>query len=192
MGSVAGAPQGYWEYLPPGYGDGAKRPLLLALHGSGENGTGTEASLRKLLSTGIPKLIQEDEWPAARPFIVLMPQHSGVIPDSCPDPDEIDAFLRFAMKHYDVDLHRVYLTGLSCGAMGCWAYLAMHTDEVLAGAVLYAGYGRDAMSYAGCKIGKVPIWAIHGDDDTTVDPTEGTVEPMRELEACTDPKPLDA
>ena len=29
-------------------------------------------------------------------------------------------------------------------------------------------------------------------DDKTIDATAGTVEPMRELEACTDPKPLDA
>src|SRR5262245_45864398 len=174
MGSVVGAPQGYWEYLPPGYGDGAKRPLLVALHGSGENGTGTRASLRKLLGTGIPKLIEGDEWPAARPFIVLMLQHWDAKSDSCPDPDEIAGFLRFAMKHYDVDPHRVYLTGLSCGAIGAWAYLATHTDERVAGAILIAGYGGEAIASAGCDLGKVPIWAFHGSADTTVDPTAGT------------------
>jgi predicted peptidase len=192
MGSVAGAPQGYWEYLPPGYGDGAKRPLLIALHGSGENGTGTKGSLRKLLDTGIPKLIERDEWAASRPFIVLAPQHTGALPDSCPDPGEIDGFLRFAMKHYDVDAHRVYLTGLSCGAIGAWAYLATHEDERLAGAVLIAGYGGEAMAYAGCALGKVPIWAFHGSADKTVDPTAGTIRPMAELEKCTDPKPVEA
>jgi predicted peptidase len=190
-GSVAGAPQGYWEYLPPGYGDGAKRPLLVALHGSDENGTGTKASLGKLLDTGIPKLIHDDDWPAARPFIVLMPQHPDETGGSCPEAGEIDEFLRFAMRHYDVDPHRVYLTGLSCGAIGGWAYIAAHTDEVLAGAVQIAGYGREAMAYAGCEIGRVPIWAFHGSADKTVDANAGTVEPMRQLEACTDPKPLD-
>jgi predicted peptidase len=192
MGSVVGATQGYWEYLPPGYGDGAKRPLLIALHGSGENGTGGKASLRKLLRTGIPKLIADDRWPAARPFIVLAPQHRDATGESCPGAEEIDDFLRFALRHYDVDRHRVYLTGLSCGAIGAWAYLAAHTDQVVAGAVLIAGYGNEAFAYAGCDLGKVPIWAFHGSTDTTVDPKLGAIQPMHQLQACTDPKPVDA
>jgi len=192
MGSVVGAPQGYWEYLPPGYGDSAKRPLLVALHGSGENGTGSKASLRRLLDTGIPKLIRQDEWPAARPFIVLMPQHWDADGDSCPGPEEIDDFLRFAMRHYDVDRHRVYLTGVSCGAIGGWAYLATHTDTVLAAAVLIAGHGAEAVAYAGCDLGRVPIWAFHGSADTTVDARTGSIAPMHELQRCTDPKPADA
>jgi predicted peptidase len=192
VGTLVGVQQGYWEYLPPGYGDGARRPLLISLHGSGENGTGTKASLSKLLDTGIPKLIEDDDWPAARPFIVLMPQHMDATGESCPGPQEIDDFLHFAMKHYDVDRHRVYLTGLSCGAIGGWDYLALHTDEVLAGAVLIAGYGGEALAFAGCDLGKVPIWAFHGSADDVVDPTMGTTRPMHELETCTDPKPIDA
>src|SRR5262249_22573717 len=102
------------------YGDEAKRPLLIALHGSGENGDGSKASLHRLLDGGIPKLIADDEWPAARPFIVLAPQHPDSAVDACPEPPEIDEFLQFAMKRYDVDTTRVYLTGLSCGAIGGW------------------------------------------------------------------------
>src|SRR4051794_24427205 len=191
-GTAAGAPQGYWEYLPPGYGDGAKRPLLVALHGSDENGDGGKASLPELLQTGIPRLIEDDAWPAARPFIVLMPQHQDVTADVCPTPAEIDDFLRYAMRRYDVDRHRVYLTGLSCGAIGAWAYLAEHTDKLLAGAVLIAGSAGDALDVGGCAVGKVPIWAFHGSADTIVDAQLGTIRPMHRLEACTDPEPIDA
>lgn len=192
LGSLVGAPQGYWEYLPPGYGDEAKRPLLVVLHGSDENGDGGKASLRKLLATGIPELIRGDRWPAARPFIVLMPQHPNAAADACPAPEEVDGFLRYAMKRYDVDPHRVYLTGLSCGAIAAWNYLAVHTDELLAGAVLVSGFAGDALAYAGCDLGKVPIWAFHGSADRVVDAEQGTIEPMHELETCTDPKPVDA
>jgi predicted peptidase len=191
LGTAVGAPTGYWEYLPPGYGDGAKRPLLLALHGAGGDGDGTRASLPELLDAGIPKLIEGDEWPAARPFIVLMPQHLDAGSAECFGPQEIAGFLRYAMRRYDVDSHRVYLTGLSCSATGGWDYLALHADRVLAGAVLIAGNGGDAFARAGCSLGKVPIWAIAGSEDTTVDPTAGTVVPMRRLDRCTDPKPLD-
>ena len=191
-GTYVGAPQGYAEYLPPGYGDGAKRPLLVFLHGSGSNGDGSGASLQKVLDTGLPQLIQNDEWPAERPFIVLMPQHPDTAADACPDPNEITDFLDFAMNHYDVDRTRVYLTGLSCGAIGGWNYLALYTDQVLAGAVLIAGYGSQALSFAGCDLGKVPIWAFHGSADRDVDPQMGTIVPMHEIKTCTDPKPIDA
>ncbi len=199
LGSTTGAPNGYAEYLPPGYGDGERRPLLLFLHGAGSNGDGSSGALRRLLGTGLPALIQSDDWPAGRPFIVLMPQHSdparppGVAGQSgtCPDADEIATFVAFALARYDVDPTRVYLTGLSCGAIGAWEYLGSHTDEVVAAAVLIAGDGRGAFERAGCALGRVPIWAFHGADDRTVD-ASGSVEPVEELEACTDPEPVDA
>src|SRR5262245_1963270 len=37
LGSTT-APQGFYDYLPPGYPGGADWPLLFALHGIGENG----------------------------------------------------------------------------------------------------------------------------------------------------------
>ena len=86
VGTLVGAPQGYWEYLPPGYGDGAKRPLLVSLHGSGSNGTGHQGVAREAARRpGIPKLIEDDKWPAARPFIVLMPQHTDATGDELPE-----------------------------------------------------------------------------------------------------------
>ena len=50
-------------------------------------------------------LIRRDRWPESRQFVVLMPQHDGgdVAGALCPDPKEIDTFLRFATEHYDVD-----------------------------------------------------------------------------------------
>jgi hypothetical protein len=68
------APSGYYEYLPPGYGDGMPRPLLIFLHGYGENGDGS-SELYKVLDGGLPALVQSDQWPLDRPFIVLAPQH---------------------------------------------------------------------------------------------------------------------
>ena len=47
------------------------------------------------------------------------------------DPADIDAFIRYAVEHYDIDEQRVYLTGQSCGAIGAWQYLAQHLDEVV-------------------------------------------------------------
>ena len=102
-----GAPLGYLEYLPPGYGDGTPRPLLVFLHGAGESGSGDETALDAIFKLGIPRLIQDDEWPGDRPFIVLMPQYGVDDAEDCQLADEVDAFLAFANEQYDVDEERV-------------------------------------------------------------------------------------
>jgi predicted peptidase len=190
-GAFVGAPGGYAEYLPPGYGEGGRRPLLIFLHGSGENGDGSMADLPRLFDTGLPALIQQDEWPESRPFIVLMPQHDDEKGALCPDAEEVDAFVTFAIENYETDPAHVYLTGLSCGAFGGWDYLAKHKDEAVAAAVLIAGDGIAAFAEAGCALGRVPIWAFHGAEDDTVN-ASGSVGPISALKECTNPAPADA
>lgn len=190
IGSVKGAPLGYLEYLPPGYGK-EPSPLLVFLHGSGESGPGDKLALQGLTDTGIPSLIADDQWPDDRPFVVLSPQHDEDPPSYCTTADEIDAFVRFALKHYDVDPTRVYLTGLSCGAIGLWNYLGAHGGGLVAGAVPIAGYGIGAVERTGCALASVPIWAFHGALDDRV-AVRGDVYPVTTLQACTDPPPVDS
>jgi predicted peptidase len=184
---VAGTTAGFWEYVPPHYGNGDRYPLLVFWHGLGENGDGSLVSLAKVPANGPPRLLNEDRWPENRPFIVLSPQHPGT---DCPSSKELDDFMRFAISHYEVDLRRVYLTGLSCGAIGSFRYLAEHLDELVAAAVLVCGDGRSAIAQAGCALGRVPIWALHGELDPTV-PAAGSIEPLTQLGAC-NPKAVDA
>ncbi len=186
VGSKGNNTAGYWEYLPPHYGNGARYPLLVFRHGVGENGNGT-TELQKVLANGPPKLIEADEWPESRNWIVLSVQHSG---SGCPTAQEVNDFFTFAVANYDVDPARVYLTGLSCGAIGSWNYLGDHTDEIVAAAVLICGDGRKAFANAGCNLGKVPIWAFHGELDSTVDP-KGSIDVVASLKACTDPPAVD-
>lgn len=189
-GSVEGAKLGYAEYLPPGYGDGTSRPLLVFLHGSDESGAGSEAELDKVFKLGIPMLIDDDEWPEQRPLVVLMPQYGVAAAQECRLADELESFLRFAVDYYEVDEARMYLTGVSCGAIGAWDYLAAHGDELVAAAVLVAGHAVDAFAEAGCALARVPIWAFHGAEDEIV-PKTHIETPIRNLKACTDPAPED-
>lgn len=187
LGSTDAA-QAYWEYLPPGYGDGELRPLLLFIHGLGENdgvNKGDEAALSKVVRQGIPKLINNDDWPTeGRPFVVLSPQKLGS--SGCTSSNSIRDFLAFAMDNYDVDPKRIYLTGLSCGAIGSWNYLGDHTDDVVAASVLIAGNGNPAWNKQGCDLGKVAIWGFHGDADPTVN-VSGTNGPINNLLNCPSP-----
>lgn len=186
-GTVAGTSSGFWEYVPPHYGNGERYPLLVFWHGLGENGDGSLTALAKVPANGPPRLLNEDRWPEDRPFIVLSPQHPG---NDCPSSKELDDFMRFAVSHYDVDLKRVYLTGLSCGAIGSFRYLSDHLDEFVAAAVLVCGDGRNAIAKVGCALGRVPIWALHGELDPTV-PAAGSIEPLTQLATC-DPPAVDA
>jgi predicted peptidase len=174
---------GYWEYLPPGYGDDPV-PLLVFTHGAAWQGEGTLETLQELLEVGPPNLIDTDAWPNARPFLVLSPQNPR---SGCFDPDDIDAFYRYALDTYDIDTQRIYHTGQSCGASGAWNYLANHLDEFVSAAVLISGDGRDAFEQAGCDLGRVAIWGLHNELDSSVD-SQGTIATINGLLEC-DPTP---
>jgi predicted peptidase len=166
--------------------------LLVFLHGSGESGDGSAGfQLAKLTGTAIPQMIQVNRWPDDRPFVVLSPQHDEDPPNFCMEASEIDDFLTFALEQYNIDPDRVYLTGLSCGATGLWNFLAQGGGDRVAAAIPVAGFGLAPVSMLGCDLGTTPIWAFHGAADDVV-PVHGAVYPITQLQACTDPPPVDA
>lgn len=206
------APLGYWEYLPPAYGD-EPAPLLIALHGSNGPIQGHPSLDYAMGGDNLPDLIQSDEWPEDRPFVVLAPLHVVIgdretfgaacknpmdatcafqfehdiehdVPHPlCHTPDEVHDFIAFAVEEYDVDPARVYLTGLSCGAYATYEYLFAHGDTQIAAAVPISGEARPAFGDLGCALVAVPIWAFHGRYDDVI-PVEATRKPLRALGAC--------
>ena len=161
------AKNGFLEYLPKGYGDGTKWPLLVFWAGVGENGTGSASDLDGGFHHGPPKLIAANQWPSDRPFVVLTPQHNGQLPYDRPTADETHDFITFALAHYDIDPAHVYLTALSSGAKGAWDYLVAYKGAQVAAAVLIAGDASEPYGKAGCAIvNEVPVWDFHGTADT--------------------------
>lgn len=178
---------GYWEYLPKGYGDGQKRPLLVFWAGVGENGDGSANSLNIIIQRhGPPMLIDKKKWPSDRPFIVLSPQHTAAV--DRPSPQEIHDFLAYALGKYDVDPARVYLTGLSSGARGGWSYVGQYKGEQITAAVLIAADSSVAYQAGGCAVvQQVPLWTFHGTADSEV-AIAGDDSGMGSFKACPDPK----
>jgi predicted peptidase len=186
------SPLPYLEYLPPGYGDGTARPLLVFLHGVGEAGNGSVDSLRTVLGLGLPRLIAEGAWPAERPFVVLMPQETPAQSQACRFGTDVDRFLDYAVDRYAIDESRIYLTGISCGAIGVLDYLARSQEGRVAATVPIASapyeppyVGTEVIG--GCAIAKTPTWFFHGALDEVV-PVSFVEDAVADLRAC-DPPP---
>lgn len=154
----------YLLFLPADYapGSGKTWPLIFFLHGAGERGS----DVWMVTKHGPPKV---DTKTPNFPFIVVSPQ--------CPDGriwsnDLLLALLDDVEKRYAVDLHRVYLTGLSMGGYGTWSLGLSHPERFAAMAPL-AGGGDFITPYLvgmtqKSELLSLPIWAFHGAKDPVV------------------------
>ncbi len=152
----------YSLYLPDGYTEDAKLPIVFFLHGAGErepnpNGPYVHGPL-KLARSGM-----------SFPFICVAPQ--------CPagtywsvDVRSLAAFIDDMTEKLGADENRVYLTGLSMGGFGTW-HLAQTYPGRFAAIAPVCGAGFE---WAADTLKNVPIWAFHGDADSVV-PVSGSI-----------------
>jgi len=166
--ATAAAPFLYAVYVPRDYDATKPWPCILFLHGSGESGTD---GLKQIIQ-GLGSAIQwnQSEWP----FIVLLPQ-KPVERDQWETYDtSLMAILDKAKSDYNIDLDRIYLTGLSQGGHGTWALASKHPG-IFAAIAPICGYSSPLTPEGiADSIGNVPVWAFHGLDDNVVKPEETT------------------
>lgn len=141
-------------YLPKGYEQQQKWPLVLFLHGAGERGN----DLALVKKHGPPKLIENGK---EFPFIVVSPQ--------CPKEtwwvtEDVVALMKHIMQIHNVDKNRVYITGLSMGGRGTWQVAGAMADEVAAIAPICGPSDVGVVE----KIAHLPIWVFHGGKDSAV------------------------
>lgn len=181
------APFGYYEYLPPDYGAAhSGSPLIIVLGGSGMLGNGT-TQLNAVIRVGPGLLISQDRWPDDRPFVVLIPQDGGSS-TTCTSTTQLKTVIAHAKANYLIDPKRIYLTGLSCGAIRSWAYLAEESNSEVAAIVPIEGNGIAAWETAGCSLGTVAIWAFHNEfDKNRYTPLTGSAKPIKRINSCASP-----
>ena len=150
---------GYLLYLPKDYGKDPEKkwPVLVFLHGSGESG----ADLEKVKVHGPPKLIAQGQ---DLPFIVVSPQ-APVFPRRGWDVETLNALLDDVLAKYSTDTDRVYLTGLSMGGYGTWAWATANPERFEAIAPICGG-GQARQASRALK--NMPTWVFHGGKDMTV------------------------
>jgi predicted peptidase len=172
----------YKVFIPAKWTVKKKWPVILFLHGAAERGDDNVAQTRVGIGPALDRL--KDTFQA----VVVLPQ--------CPrgrwwSEQEMQGralkALDQAMKEFNGDGSREYLTGLSMGGYGSWAVAVNNPKRFAALAVICGGIraparagrlpnpldvGDDPYRSAAEKIGKRPIWLFHGDTDPAVPVTE--------------------
>lgn len=144
----------YLLSLPERYDKQERCPLLIFLHGMGERGD----NLDRVKLHGPPMIVRKSN---ETPFIIVSPQ--------CPRTefwrvDKLGKLLDHILATTKADPDRVYLTGLSMGGFGTWAWAAAEQGR-FAAAVPICGGGDPRTAP---RLAKLPIWAFHGGKDRVV------------------------
>ncbi len=169
---------GYYEYLPPGYATSTEKfPVVLFMHGIGERGNGT-TELSKVATLG-PALHAKNGYQF--PFILISPQLKSNF-NTWP-PWYIDTVLEYVKTYLRIDESRVYFTGLSLGGGGVWQYAHTYPEKMAAMAIVCGSQNTPAKACTDIAANNIPIWAFHGDKDTTVPPNR-TINMINAINAC--------
>jgi predicted peptidase len=144
-------------YRPEGYDEDERRwPVIVFLHGAGECGDDLDLVKRH----GPPRLVESGR---DLPFLIAAPQsrRGGWAVAA------LDRWLDEVVAGSRVDEDRVYLTGISMGGFGTWAWAAARPDRFAAIAPICGG-GDPAWAD---RLKGLPIWAFHGARDRIVPPS---------------------
>jgi predicted peptidase len=175
----------YLVWLPDGYGDDreAIQQMIVFLHGSGSDTYDSEF----VIAMGLPAVLAQGEQPENFDFVVIAPQAApGSSWGVGEQLDVVDRLVAEVVDTYLVDPDRVYLTGLSMGGYASWHLATRHPDRYAAMvSVSGSGYQLQTLpppDYA-CRLGDVPIWAIHGKQDLIAgyEPVHAQVEAWEKL-----------
>jgi len=164
----------FWLYLPKRYASADQpMPLIIYLHGSSRRGRDIE----RVKGNGLPPLLdKKDDFE----FVVASPQALSKHPwQRCWQPDDVVLLLDHLLATQRIDSNRVYLTGLSMGGYGTWAAIEKHADRFAAAVPICGGGNPDAAR----AIGKLPVWAFHGEADRVV-PVARSREMVTAVEAA--------
>ena len=156
-------------------------PLVVFLHGGGERGAN---NISQITANQGAVAFAKPERQASDPSYVLAPQVP--VGSTWTTPAIQAALMELTermMATHPIDADRVYLSGISMGAIGSFDILPKH-PELFAGALLVAGTG-DATRAPLMR--DVPMWATHSIDDPVVNYTTGTLAIVNAIEAAGTP-----
>jgi predicted peptidase len=155
----------YRLFLPPDLATASdKFPLVIFLHGAGEQGTNNVDQVATHIG-GLWSAVRSPEYEA---FMIAPQSHSGGWNPSSPYDRTMEIINSVIAEYPQIDTNRIYLTGLSMGGYGTFNYLQAYPD-FFAAAVPMSGGGSPSKAF---QYKDVPIWVFHGSADATVPVTQ--------------------
>ena len=160
----------YLADLPPGYDNDSKKlwPLILYLHGGNQNGN----NLALVRKSGLPDCVAYGKPPQA---VIISPQAPWY---EDWNPQILGALLDETVASYRVDPDRVYVTGISSGAIATWRMALEYPNRFAA--IFPIGGDSDPEDVE--LLTQLPVWAFTGGEDDVI-PAEKVirvVEAIRE------------
>lgn len=201
---------GFYISLPANYASSGKNyPLLVFLHGDGEVGDGSAASLPAVLRNGPPMQLNQQlnnnvdaHFPdpvvvggQSFEFIVLCPQIISQPDQNGPEQQMVDDVINYAIAHYRVDASKISLTGLSMGGGIAIEYPGQSADlygKRLSGLLGVAISSFDAPDrVTQIAQANLPVWLTvnQGDGNGVADHTNGYIQQLIAIGAT--PTPLE-
>ncbi len=166
-----------YRMLFPDYDTIRKFPLVVFLHGAGENGNDNDAQLK----WGVMNFATDQNM-KLHPAFVIAPQspkdkdwsnfsdekNSKVFLKSSPSQsmELLIELIHHLTKQFRIDTNRIYITGLSMGGFGTFDAISRYPN-MFAAAVPVCG-GGDVTKAS--TIAHIPIWIFLGAEDSGVDP----------------------
>jgi poly(3-hydroxybutyrate) depolymerase len=178
--TVGGLTLPYRLFVPHGYDQTQRYPLVVVLHGAGERGTDNVKNVQYGFGTFTfernqgrqPMFVVAPQCPSSMQW-VNTPWEEGTysvnqVPISAP-LKVVVGLIDELQERYAIDAQRIYIAGVSMGGFGTWDIISRYPTR-FAAAVPICG-GGDPLQAQVLK--DLPIWTFHGDDDEQV-PYEGT------------------
>lgn len=157
---------GFAEALPDDY-DGSKVfPLLVFIHGLGEQGNGN-TELFNVSKHGPLAQVKFNGFKT--PFVMVAPQF---LKDYWPGNMNVDQVITWAKSTYKVD--KVFLTGLSMGGAATWDYAQNNPTKLLAILPTCGALGANNTGAKAIADARLPVYATHNDGDPRVSYSNST------------------
>lgn len=178
----------YRLHVPDALDPQRKYPLIVYLHGAGDNGNDNVRQLGPLVA----QLIQQAK--GAEPAFILAPQsplgktwvpvpgapYLNYKQQALPESEALQATRALVAQlpsRYPIDPDRVYLLGFSAGSAGSWDLLTRTPSHPYAAAAMLSGAYDPSRAAA---VARLPLWFFHGDQDQ-VSPYTTTLETVQAL-----------
>lgn len=188
--SVAGDSLNYCLLEPEAQVKGEKYPLILFLHGAGERGNDNQKQLthggqmflnpvnREKYPAFVlfPQCPEDSYWAYGSRPLPFVPGKMPRLEKMPPVFQAVKELLDFYLQNPSVDRSRVYIIGLSMGAMGTFDMVARFPDTFAAAIPICGIVNPDRLTVAR----DVKFRIFHGDADDVV-PVEGSREAYKAL-----------